>query len=57
MILAAMESLRRLFRWMAYVMAYQRSDVITVSVKMESSEANTVRNPATLQPGPACQRG
>lgn len=33
-------------------MAYQRSEVITVSVKMDNSEAKTVRKPATLHPGP-----
>jgi hypothetical protein len=53
MILPAVLSLSRLFRWMAYVMVYHRSQVITVSVKIDNSLAKTVRNPATWQPPPA----
>lgn len=53
MILPAVLILSLLLRWMAYVMVYQRSLVITVNVKMESSLAKTVRNPATWQPTPA----
>ena len=34
-------------RLMAYVIVYQRSIVITTSVKTDSSVAKTVRNPAT----------
>ena len=37
---------------MANVMANHRSSVITVRVKIDNSEANTVRNPAILQPNP-----
>ncbi len=37
---------------MAYVMVYQRSVVMTTSVKTDSSVAKTVRNPATWQPRP-----
>jgi hypothetical protein len=53
MIFPAVLSLSRLFRWMAYVMVYHRSQVITVSVKIDNSLAKTVRNPATWQPAPA----
>ena len=47
-----MDNLRRLLRLIAYVMAYHLSEVITVKVKIDNSDANTVKNPATLQPIP-----
>lgn len=37
-------------------MVYHRSLVITVSVKIESSLANIVRNPAIWQPMPEIKR-
>lgn len=52
MIIPACRNLIRLFRYMAWVMANQRSIVITVSVKTDKWLANTVKNPATLQPSP-----
>lgn len=55
-ILPAVLILSLLLRWMAYVMVYQRSLVITVSVKMDNSLAKTVRNPATWHPAPAASQ-
>jgi len=43
----------RWFRYMAWVMASQRSMVITVNVNTDKWLANTVRKPAALQPSPA----
>jgi hypothetical protein len=55
-ILPAVLSFNLLLRWIAYVIVYQRSLVITVSVKIDSSLANTVRNPATWHPGPKTKK-
>lgn len=48
----AVLNLIRLFKYIARVMANQRSTVMIVSVKIDRCPANTVRNPAVLQPKP-----
>jgi len=53
MMSAAGRNLMRWFRYMAWVMASQRSMVITVNVNTDKWLANTVRKPAALQPSPA----
>lgn len=45
-------SLSRRFRCMAYVMVYQRSPVMIISVNTDSMHEKTVRKPATWQPIP-----
>lgn len=52
MIIDACLSLIRLFKLMAFVMANHRSTVIITNVNTDKWLANTVRNPATLQPEP-----
>lgn len=53
MIIEAAFILMRLFKFIAWVIAYHRSTVMMVNVNTDKWFANTVKNPATRQPAPA----